>query len=35
VLADVRKEYFDTATIQRQLGIAHDPMTLKGAWRPC
>jgi steroid delta-isomerase-like uncharacterized protein len=22
--------YFDTATIQRQLGIAHDPMTLKG-----
>ena len=26
---------FDTATIQRQLGIAHDPMTLKGAWRPC
>ena len=22
--------YFDTATIQRQLGIAHDPLTLKG-----
>jgi steroid delta-isomerase-like uncharacterized protein len=22
--------YFDTATIQRQLGIAHDPMTVKG-----
>jgi steroid delta-isomerase-like uncharacterized protein len=22
--------YFDSATIQRQLGIAHDPLTLKG-----
>ena len=22
--------YFDTATIQRQLGIAHDPLTLRG-----
>jgi hypothetical protein len=22
--------YFDSATIQRQLGIAHDPLTLRG-----
>jgi steroid delta-isomerase-like uncharacterized protein len=24
------RAYFDSATIQRQLGIAHDPLTLKG-----
>ena len=27
--------YFDAGTILRQLGIAHDPLTLPAAWRPC